>query len=185
MSDKVRLKITNISGGVLPPNGKILDYHGSVIGNGKYAIVSCDGIDELLEEWSRQKWAKVQNPATGEILLGATPTTVTLGTRVTEISGEAIDEFGQEDELGFDPSDAQEAVLVGNVGAQSPKENTKPLQGDLNQQRQRVKISLGSESERGDSADLSPIPGEQLREVDSASNFTIRAKPAPSGPAGR
>jgi hypothetical protein len=94
--------------------------------------------------------------------------------------GSQYDEFGDEDELNFDPTAAQEAVLV---------TGTNPIQGDLaqnsNAHKPKVTISLGTESERTNPNDLSPIPGERVREVDEASNFTIRAKAAPVGPGGR
>jgi hypothetical protein len=182
MSEKKRLKITNISGQKSPPHGKILDYHGSVIANGKYAIVSVDGVDEILENWHAAGLVKIQDAASGEMLLGGSPSSISVGTRVQEATATDFEEFGDEDELNFDPSSAQEAVLV---------KGSEAIAGDLtqnsggNQYQPKVKISLGTESERLNADDMSPIPGETVREVGSASNFTIKAKPAPSGPAGR
>lgn len=174
MSDKKKIRVTNISNLVMPPRGIALDYGGRIISCGRSETLSVDAIDSLLEMWIEKRWARVQNAEDGTQLGTQPESDMVGGPKFAEVAKEQIDQTPESEadefEMDFDPTVAQEAQMP------SGSENHKPIAGDLAQTQGRAKVSLGTETENlSHSGGLSPIPGDRPRPVDEADKFTVRA----------
>lgn len=166
--EKLKLKLTNTTPLVMPPHGMALDYKNTIIPANKYAILSLEHVDELLETWVTRGWVKLNQADTGELLSKPSELAITAGTKINEV---AVSQLPQSDdsldeEIDFDPSNAREAAMpAGHMGDIS-QQSSPPI---------GARVSLGSESDGGANIGLSPIPGDRPRSVDDAEAFTVKA----------
>jgi hypothetical protein len=159
-----KIRVQNISAITRPPNGQMIDYHGTIISPNRYAILSVEVVDHDLERWREQGLIKISDADSGTVIGGsALDGAVTAGTRLREANGEQDLDIEEEE---FDLSDAKDAVL--------PPIQSHP--GIIQDEKSGAKVSLGSEEETFESTlDLSPIPGDRPRTIDNADKFTIKA----------
>lgn len=119
-------------------------------------------LPECIQNWADKNWIRVidvSNPE-GPVISGLGVGGELTPSSINPIS-EANDDMFDED---IDLTNAQEARIP---------EQTKPIMGDINQMS-KTKVSEAMAEERV-STDVSPLPGEKPREIDNASQFSVKA----------
>lgn len=163
-----KFRITNVTNLATGNRGFFLDLGkdlgGRHIAVGKSIMLESNSLDTLpegIQKWAVKGWVKIHEGDNQEQVAGLQSSQEMTPSAINPVSeAKADDIMNEEPSLG----DAHEAKLLSN-------EVTAPIEQDITQTA-RVTDAM---SEERHSLDISPIPGDQPKELGDASKFTVKA----------
>jgi len=164
-----KFKISNVTNLATGSRGFFLDLGaangGRHIGVGKHIVLEANSLEVLPEgvlKWANKNWVKIHEMGSEDMQVAGLPASQEL----TPSAINPISELKDDDISNEEPSlsDAHEAKLINN-------EHTGPIEQDVTK---TARISDAMAEERH-SLDISPIPGDQPKELGDASKFTVKA----------